>query len=338
MRLATILAVKGDPSVTADHVVGMEHAGLDVVFVGEAAGFDAPSFLGYLAARTDKIQLAAGALNVYSRSPSLLAMTPAGLDALCNGRFILGLGVLGPLVIEGFHGVPFDHPVARTRDVIEVCRKAWRREPVTSDGSIVIPLPRHTGKPMKLAAQPVRDAIPIYVAGMGVRNVEIASEVADGWLSYLFVPERARDVWGAAMDLGRKKRDSAMAPLEVVAGGKAAVTATWEDATQLRDLVRPELALYIGGMGSRETNFYNKLISQYGFEEEAKQVQDLYLAGKRGEAEAAISSELLAATTLIGPRGWLAERIEIYKDVGVTCLCIDPVHDDVLEHAHSASR
>src|SRR6476469_3351356 len=200
MKLSTQLQYGDDPVGQIEKVVEWEKAGLDVVWVAEAYSFDAVSVMGYLAARTERLEIGAGILPLYSRTPTLMAMTAAGLDALSGGRAILGIGASGPQVIEGFHGVPYDKPVARTREIVEICRKVWRREVVTNDGLYPIPLPPDQGtglgKPLKLINHPVRDRIPIWLAALGDRNVELTAEVAEGWLPFLLLPERVRDVWG----------------------------------------------------------------------------------------------------------------------------------------------
>jgi F420-dependent oxidoreductase-like protein len=310
-------------------VVTLDKAGLDMAWVGEGYGFDAPTLLGYLAALTEHVELGPGILSVYSRSPAMVAQTAAGLDYVSGGRALLGLGTSGPRVIEGWHGVPFEHPVARTREIIEVCRQVWRRERLTHDGVFTLPLPpgqgTGLGRPIRLNSEPVRERIPIYVASLGPRNVEMTAEVADGWLSLWYLPERAADVWGAALASGKARRAPDLAPLEVVAGGTVAIG---DDVAHLRDLARPRLALYIGGMGGRGSNFYNDLVARYGYEAEAARIQDLYLDGKVGEAAAAVPAELLEKTSLIGPAGFVKDRIAAYRDNGVTVLSIDPLGDD----------
>jgi F420-dependent oxidoreductase-like protein len=329
MRLSTPLAYAGEPTKIVDEVVRWEAAGLDVVWVAEAYGFDAPSLMGYLAARTERVQIGAGILPIYSRTPGLLAQTAAGLDAVSGGRAILGLGASGPQVIEGWHGVPYDRPVARTREIIEICRQAWRREPLVHDGLYQLPLPSGQGtglgKPLKMLTHPVRERIPIHVASLGAANVRMTAEVADGWLPFMFVPEKAADVWGTALAEGAAKRDPGLGPLDVVAGGAIAVG---DDVTGLRDLARPMLALYIGGMGAKGRNFYNDLVRRYGYAAEAEAIQDLYLAGRKDEAAAAVPAELLELTSLIGPEGYVRDRIAAYRAAGVTTLNVIPVDPD----------
>jgi len=319
---------------SARQVSDLEKAGLDLVWVAEAYGFDGVSLMGYLAALTDRIQIGAGILPLYTRTPTLLAMTAAGVDALSDGRFVLGLGASGPQVIEGFHGVPYDKPLARTREIVDICRKVWAREErLTNDGPLYpLPLPegRGTGlgKPLKIIAHPVRPRIPIYVAALGEKNVELTAEVADGWLPLFFLPERAKEVFGASLDAGAPKRSAELGPLEICAGGIACIGEPAETKAVLDMAARPIAALYIGGMGAKGKNFYNALVQRYGYEAEAAEIQELYLAGKKEEAAAKVPDELLELTNLCGSPGFVQERIAAFAEAGVTVLNITPVGAD----------
>jgi F420-dependent oxidoreductase-like protein len=331
MRLSTQLNYAQGPAETAKQAVALEEAGIDTMWVAEAYSFDAVSVMGYLAAVTKTAEIASGILPIYTRTPTLLAMTAAGVDALSGGRCVLGLGASGPQVIEGFHGVPYDRPLQRTREIIEVCRQVWRRERVEHAGkAYTIPLPPEQGtglgKPLKLINHPVRDRIPIYVASLGPKNVEMTAELAEGWLPLFYLPERAKDVWGDDLAAGAAKRDPELPPLEVVAGSLLAVG---DDAASIREFARPMIALYVGGMGARGKNFYNDLVCRYGFEKEAKEIQDLYLDGKKDEAAKAVPDELLEKTTLCGPEGYVQERIAAFKESGVTTLNVTPISPDV---------
>jgi F420-dependent oxidoreductase-like protein len=325
MKLAIPLDYAAGFKDAAEQAVAFERAGADIVWVAEAYGFDAPSQMGYLAAKTERILIGSGILPIYSRTPALLAQTAAGVDALSGGRAILGLGASGPQVIEGWHGVAYDRPLERTREIIDICRRVWRREVLTNDGLYPLPLPagRGTGlgKPLKLLTHPVRPSIPIWVASLGPKNVEMTAEVADGWLPTLFVPERAAQVWGDALATGSANRKPELAPLEVCAGGLVAIG---EDVAGVRDLARPIVALYVGGMGARGRNFYNSLVQRYGFEAEASRIQDLYLAGQKREAEAAVPEELLEKTSLVGPESYVKERVAAFREAGVTVLNVIP--------------
>jgi len=330
MRIGTGIGYSNGMKEAAKRVVDLESAGVDVVWVAEAYGVDGVSLMGYLAAITERVHIGSGILPIYTRTPTLLAMTAAGVDLLSDGRCILGLGASGPQVIEGFHGVPYDAPLARTREIIDICRKVWRREVVEHDGpKYHLPLPEGQGtglgKPLKLITHPVRSSIPIYVASLGPKNVEMTAEVADGWIPTLFWPEKAKDVWGDSLAQGAANRASDLGPLEVVAGGAVAIG---EGLEHLRDRARPGIALYVGGMGARERNFYNQLFRRYGFEDAADEIQELYLSGKKEEAAAAIPQEFLDATSLIGPAGYVKERIEAYKEAGVTILNASPMGEN----------
>ncbi|MET9298946.1 LLM class F420-dependent oxidoreductase [Micromonospora aurantiaca] len=329
MRIGTTLAYAADPRGGADDVAAWEQDGLDVVWVSEAYGFDAPTVMGYLAARTSRVHIGSAILPIFSRTPALLAQTAAGLDAMSGGRAILGLGASGPQVIEGWHGVAYDRPLARTREVIDICRRVWRRETLTNDGLYRLPLPpgegTGLGKPLKILTHPVRDRIPIHVASLGDRNVRMTAEIADGWLPFLHDPRRAGDVWGAALAAGRAKRPADLGPLEVVAGGPLAIG---PDVTGLRDLARPLIALYVGGMGAKGRNFYHDLLCRYGYEAEADRIQDLYLTGRKAEAAAAVPAELLERTSLIGPESYVRDRVQEYRDAGVTILNVAPLGED----------
>jgi F420-dependent oxidoreductase-like protein len=315
-----------------DRVVKLEEVGLDVVWVAEAYGNDAATRLGYLAARTKRVELASGIFPIYSRTPALLAQTAAGLDEISDGRAILGLGASGPQVIEGWHGVPYDRPVQRTREIVEICRMVWRRQEVRYDGRVLkLPLPADQGtglgKALKLLTHPARDRIPIYLASMGDRSVELTAEVAEGWLPIFFVPEKADRIWGQALRRGFEKRAPELGPLEIAAGGALAIG---EGLEGLRDLARPNLALYVGGMGARDKNFYNDLVRLYGYEQEARQIQDLYLSGQKQAAEALVPAELLESLSLIGPEGYIKDRIAAFKAAGVTMLDVQPIGPDPL--------
>jgi F420-dependent oxidoreductase-like protein len=329
MRISMPLPYSADPRTAADEVASLENAGLDVAWVAEAYGFDAPTIMGYLAAKTSRLHIGSAILPIYSRTPALLAQTAAGLDSVSGGRAILGLGASGPQVIEGWHGTEYDRPLGRTKEIIKICRQAWRREPLVNDGIYQLPLPadRGTGlgKPLKMLTHPVRDQIPIYVAALGDKNVRMTAELADGWLPFLYAPEHADDVWGSALAAGKAKRPKELGPLEIVAGGPLAIG---PDVTGLRDLARPMIALYVGGMGAKGRNFYHELVSRYGYAAEADRIQELYLAGRKAEAAAAVPAELLERTSLIGPESYVRERIQAFRDTGVTMLNVTPLGPD----------
>ena len=322
MRISMLLSYAAGFKGAVEEVQRLEKAGLDVVWVPEAYSFDAPSAMGYLAAKTERVTIASGILPIYTRTPSLLAMTAAGIDSLSDGRCMLGLGASGPQVIEGFHGVPYTTPVARIREIIEICRTVWRRERVQHLGRhYQIPLPQNLGtglgKPLKLINHPVREEVPIAIASLGDKSVEMTAELADAWLPAFYTAEAAQAVWGEALAKGAAKRDENRAPLEVFAGGGVAIGKGLEG---LRDMSRPQTALYIGGMGARSKNFYNDIFSKSGYAEEAKTIQDLYLSGEKKAAEAAIPDEYLAKNSLIGDEGFVRERLHALKESGVSAL------------------
>jgi F420-dependent oxidoreductase-like protein len=335
MRIGMALNYAGGFTETVAELADYEKAGLDIVFVPEAYSYDAVSQLGFIAARTSHMQIASGILQIYSRTPALTAMTAAGLDYVSGGRFTLGLGASGPQVIEGWHGVPYDAPVGRTRELIEICRMVWRRERLEYHGKHYdIPLVKRDGeadggtglgKPLKLINHPVRDRIPIVLAALGPKNVALAAELAEGWEPIFYMPERAADVWGRALTEGYAKRDLSLGTLDIIANVPLAIG---DDVTGLRDLARPSLALYIGGMGARGKNFYNDLAVRLGYAAEAAAIQDAYLAGRRAEAAALVPAEFTERTSLIGPDPYIRERLAAFRESGVTTLNVTPLAPD----------
>jgi F420-dependent oxidoreductase-like protein len=322
MKLSLQLSYSGDVMTAVNEVAALEKAGADAVWVAEAYSFDAVSIMGYLAAKTERMEIGSAILNTYSRTATLLAMTAAGLDMMSGGRFNLGLGASGAQVIEGFHGVAYDAPMTRINETIEVCRSTWKREVINYQGkTIQIPLPAGQGtglaKPLKLINHPLRDSIPVFWASLKGKSVEATAEVADGWIPIFYIPELADRVWGDALALGTKKRSADLGKLQVLAGGTVMIG---DDLPidKLLDMGRPHAALYIGGMGARGKNFYNDIMSAYGWEGEAKTIQDLYLDGKKAEAAAAIPAEYLRMGSLVGPEGYVRERLAAFAEAGVT--------------------
>jgi F420-dependent oxidoreductase-like protein len=333
MKLSMPLMYSGNPREAADQVSTLEKAGLDTVWVAEAYGFDSPTLMGYLAAKTETIEIGSAILNIYSRTPGALLQTAAGLDNVSGGRAILGLGASGPQVIEGFHGVPYSKPLGRTAEVIDIVRRGLKREPLTNDGIIRLPLTKEDGavtglgKALKILTHPDRDTIPIYIAGLGPKSVEQAAEIADGWIPILFHPEKAHLVWGDALAAGKTRRSADLGPLEVNAGGLVAI-GEGPETKALLDLARPTFALYVGGMGARGKNFYNDVARAYGYEKEAAEIQDLYLSGKKKDAEALIPTEWLEAANLVGPASYVRERLDAFREAGVTNLSLTPATED----------
>lgn len=333
MKISMAVNYSGDVKAMADQVVEYEKAGVDLVWVAEAYGMDAPTVMGYLAAVTETVEIASGILPIYSRTPTLLAMTAVGVDVLSNGRCMLGLGASGPQVIEGFHGVTYDAPLGRTREIVEICRKIWKREDkLQHDGKYYqMPLPADQGtglgKPLKIITHPPRPDIPILLASLGHKNVALTAEIADCWLPTLFVPDKASMVWGEDLDRGYAKRDASLGSMDIMAGGMLAI-GKQDEVAPLREYGRGSTALYVGGMGAKGKNFYNNVFSRYGWEAEAHSIQELYLDGHKKEAEAAIPTEFLEKSSLIGDEGYVKERLDAYADAGVTYLNVSPVGPD----------
>ena len=338
MKLSMAINYSGGFKEAVARVVELEKAGLDVVWIAEAYSFDAISQVGYLAAKTERVEIGTGIVNVYSRTATLMAMTAAGCDFVSDGRFILGLGASGPQVIEGFHGVPYEKPMQRIKEYIDICRMTWRREKVDYQGKAVqIPLPEGEGtglgKPLKLINHPVRENIPIWWASLMGLSVTATAELADGWLPIFFDPEKFHSVWGDELKAGIAKRSPDLAPLQISAGGMVAIdeSLTGEAADKILDFSRPHVALYVGGMGARDKNFYNTICKKYGYEQEAIEIQDLYLDGKKDEAAAKVPAEMLRATNLVGPKSYVKERLAAFKEAGVTILSVNPVGPDAVK-------
>jgi F420-dependent oxidoreductase-like protein len=336
MKLSMAINYSGGFKEAAQRVVDLEKAGLDVVWIAEAYSFDAISQVGYLAAITERVEIATGILNVYSRTAALMAMTAAGCDYVSDGRFILGLGASGPQVIEGFHGVPYEKPMVRIKEYIESCRQIWAREQKFEfhGQTVQVPLPEGQGtglgKPLKLINHPVRSNIPVWWASLMGLSVTATAQHADGWLPIFFDPEKFHDVWGDELKAGLAKRDESLGQLQISAGGMLAIDEKIDaDArNKILDFARPNAALYIGGMGARDKNFYNTICQKYGYVKEAIEIQDLYLDGKKDEAAAAVPTQMLENTNLIGPKSYVKERLAAYKEAGVTILSVNPVGGD----------
>jgi F420-dependent oxidoreductase-like protein len=335
-----LLGYSGHFADTVAELPDYEKAGLGIVFVPEAYSFDAVSQLGFIAARTERLEIASGILQIYTRTPALTAMTAAGLDYVSGGRFTLGIGASGPQVIEGFHGVPYTAPLGRTRELVEICRMVWRRERLDYQGRhYQIPLPASAGanqtgttqtgsglgKPLKLINHPVRERIPIIIAATGPKNVAMAAEIAEGWQPMFYLPERAAQVWGGPLAEGTAKRDPALGDLDIVVSAPLAITDDQDTAAGLLDALRPMLALYIGGMGAKGRNFYYDLACRYGFGTAAEVIQDRYLAGQKDAAAAAVPDELVRRSSLIGPAGYVRERVQTLRASGVTTLNVTPL-------------
>lgn len=323
MRLSLLLEYSGSPQHWLRTVPDLERVGLDIVWIPEAYSYDAISLAGAMAHATTSVSIGTGIVNVYTRTATLLAMTAAGLDRVSGGRFILGLGASGPQVIEGFHGVPYTRPVERIRDTIEICRRVWAREaPLECQGRVLtVPLPPDQGtgqgKPLKLINHPLRPRIPILWAAMGPRALSLTAELADSWMPMFFLPERAEETFASAFADGAARRGADLAPLDVVAGGIVAV----DDPAAIAEaeaVARGMLALYVGGMGSRSTNFYHELLTRYGYGAEADRIQELYLSGEKDQAAALVPADVVHGVNLIGSRAHVRERLSAYRAAGVT--------------------
>ncbi len=299
-----------------------ERLGYDSIWTAEAYGSDAATVLAWLAAGTSTIKLGSAIFQMPGRSAAMTAMTAATIDALSGGRMLLGIGSSGPQVAEGWHGQRFGRQLARTRDYVAVVRKALSRERLEYHGeTLELPLPDGPGKALKLTISPVQEQIPIYLAAIGPRNTALAGEIADGWIPTFFSPEHVSDL-RALLEEGAARSGRSLDGFDIAPTVNAYVS---DDREAARNLMRPFLALYIGGMGSRDQNFYNKLVQRYGFEAAATQVQDLYLEGKREEAGAAIPDELIDMVSLCGPRDVVRDRIQAFRDGGVGTLMVSPM-------------
>src|SRR3954452_171472 len=306
-----------------------EQVGFDSVWAAEAYGSDAATVLAWLAANTEKIKIGSAIFQMPGRSPAMTAMTAATLDNLSNGRVILGIGSSGPQVAEGWHGQRFGKQLASTREYVAILRKALARERLEFEGETsVLPLPDRAGQDLKLMTPPVQERIPIYIAAIGPKNTQLTGEIADGWMPTFFSPEHVGDFrqllqeGAARADDGKKIDDS----FDIAPNVSLSID---DDIDAARDVMRPLLALYVGGMGSRKKNFYNALVQRYGFEDAAKEVQDLYLEGKKDEAAAALPAELIDKTALVGPVDRVKERLELYREAGVGTLITTPIAPDM---------
>jgi F420-dependent oxidoreductase-like protein len=299
-----------------------ERLGYDSVWTAEAYGSDAATILGWVAGQTSKIRLGSAIFQMPGRSPAMTAMTAATLDQLSDGRMILGIGSSGPQVAEGWHGQRFGRQIQRTREYVAVVRKALARERLEFHGeTLELPLPDGPGKALKLTIAPVQDRIPIYLAAIGPNNTRLAGEVADGWIPTVFSPEHVAE-FGPLLHEGAERVGRSLDGFDIAPTVNVFIT---DDLVSARDAMRPFLALYVGGMGSREKNFYNRLVQRYGFEDAARAVQDLYLEGKREEAMAALPDELIDLVSLCGPADRVRERLAVYRDAGVGTLGVTPM-------------
>jgi len=299
-----------------------EDLGYDSIWTAEAYGSDAATVLAWLAAGTSHIKLGSGIFQIPARSAAMTAMTAATIDQLSGGRFLLGLGTSGPQVSEGWHGVRFAKQLQRTREYVAVVRMALAHQKVEFHGeTLELPLPDGPGKVLKLTIRPVQERIPIYLAVLGPKNVALAGEIADGWLPVFFSPEHAAALRGP-LEEGAARAGRSLDGFKICPSVNVMIS---DDEQSARDAMRPMLSLYVGGMGSREQNFYNRLVSSYGFESAAHEVQDLYLAGRKSEAAMALPNELIDAVSIVGPRDKARERIRAFRAAGVETLIVSPM-------------
>jgi F420-dependent oxidoreductase-like protein len=299
-----------------------ERVGYDSVWAAEAYGSDAATILGWIAGQTSKIKIGSSIFQMPGRSPAMTAMTAATLDQLSEGRMLLGIGSSGPQVSEGWHGVRFGQQLQRTREYVEVVRMALRRERVEFHGeTLELPLPDGPGKALKLTIAPVQERMPIYLAAIGPRNTALAGEIADGWLPTLVSPEHLPEL-RRSLEEGAQRSGRSLEGFDIAPNVNVMIT---DDLAAARDAMRPFIALYVGGMGSRDKNFYNKLVQRYGFEDAAREIQDLYLEGRKEDAAAAIPDGLIDLVSLCGPEDRVRDRLRAFRDAGVGTLGITPM-------------
>ena len=318
------LGVSGDDQLRLARAA--DEAGYDSIWAAEAYGSDAATVMTWLATNTKKAKIASGIFQMPARTPAMTAMTAATIDNISNGRVVLGLGMSGPQVVEGWHGQPFDHQLQRTREYIGVVRKALARETLTFDGDFYsLPRPGGPGKPLKLIIKPVQERIPIYLAAIGPKNTALAAELAEGWLPTFFAPDHI-DVFRPSLEEGAQRAGRSADEIDIAPMTSIAID---DDVDAARNVMRPLLALYVGGMGSRKKNFYKDLVTRYGYGDIAEKVQDLYLDQKYDEAMAALPAELIDKTALCGPKEAIAQRLDVYRDAGVGTLLVTPVASTV---------
>jgi len=326
---------QGDEAV--EFVQTAERAGYDSVWAAESYGSDVVSVLAWLVPHTETIKLGAAIMQVPARAPAAAAMAGCTIDALSGGRFIFGFGPSGPQVSEGWYGVPYAKPWGRTREYVEIVREiVARKDRLTYEGEhYTLPLPDGEGKALKLNFHPVRDRIPIFLGAIGRKSVELAAEIADGWIPIFSSPDAFRETWAEHVEAGLERGGRSREDVEISPTLQVAIDGDLETA---RNVVKAGLLLYLGGMGSRKTNFYVDLASRIGFEQEAKEVQSLYLEGKREEAYNAIPDELADETSLVGSEAEVAERVERYANAGADRLIVSPIHLDAAERNHTVER
>jgi F420-dependent oxidoreductase-like protein len=333
MRLAVGVGHWGGgvtPQTQLDTVREAERLGYAAAWASEAYGSDAATVLAWLAGQTSKIRLGSAIFQMPARSPAMTAMTAATIDQLSGGRMLLGIGSSGPQVAEGWHGQRFANQLMRTREYVAVLRMVLARERLEFHGeTLELPLPDGPGKALRLVIGPVQERIPIYLAAIGPKNTALAGEIADGWIPVLFSPEHVSE-FRPLLEEGAARAGRSLEDFDIAPSVNVCVT---DDIEAARDAMRPAIALYVGGMGSRKQNFYNRIVQSYGFEQAAAEIQDLYLDGKPQEAMAAIPDALIDTVSICGPPALVAERLAVYREAGVGTLTLTPVavsHQDRL--------
>ncbi|GAB3568728.1 LLM class flavin-dependent oxidoreductase [Amycolatopsis endophytica] len=327
MRTAT--TVEASSPETTDFVVEAEKLGLDVCWVAEAWGTDAPSALGFYAARTSRMLLGSGIMQVGTRTPVSVAQTAITLSNLSAGRFLLGLGASGPQVVEGLHGVPFAHPLARVRETVEIVRRVFEGGKISYDGAeFRIPLPGGDSVPMRLSVRPEHE-IPVYLATLSPAMLRLTGEVADGWLGTSFVPEGAGDAYFRHLDEGLARAGRARRDLDVCQGAEVAFARDEEALSAMVAGRKKELAFSLGGMGSASTNFYNRAYSRQGWAEVAAEVRQRWQAGDRDGAAALVTDDMVLGTTLIGTEAMVRSRLRVWRDAGVDTVRLYPAGDSL---------
>lgn len=339
MRTATTIEASGRPwAETADFVTEAEKLGLDVCWVAEAWGAEAPSALGYLAARTERLLLGSGVIQLGTRTPVAIAQAALTLSEITGGRFLLGLGASGPQVIEGLHGVPFAHPLARMRETVEIVRQAANGQPIRYQGrQFRIPLPGSEARPMRLSIR-AEQPIPIYLATLSPKTLELTGEIADGWLGTSFVPEGAKAAYLDHLDAGLAAAGRRRSDLDLCQGAELAILG---DAEAVRSLVatrRKELAFSLGGMGSASRNFYNDAYSRQGWAPVAAAVRERWQVGDRDGAAALVTDEMVLATTLIGTEAMVRDRLRAWRDAGIDTVRLYPSGETLDERLATLAR
>ena len=334
MRVGIQVTVDGAWSDVVDYVVEAERLGAAVCWTAEAWGSDAATPLAFLAARTERIQLGSGIMQLGARTPANLAMTALTLARMSGNRFILGLGASGPQVMEGLHGVPFAHPLGRMRETIEIVRRAFAGERIAYDGRhFKLPLPDGQGKALRLS-QPANPDIPIYLATLSPKMLELTGELADGWVGTSFVPEAA-STYLDSMAVGAARTGRTLADIDICQGAEVAFG---DDVDAMVERRKPGLAFSLGGMGSATTNFYNDAYSRQGYAEVAAEVQQLWVDGKRDEAARRVPDEMVLATTLIGTEAMVRDRLRLWRDAGVTTARFYPAGGTLDERLATLAR